>query len=187
MKQACLIKYGVTTKVEHRGNVVDVSGPLCTEEKYGIYSCICDKHFKTKAGLSMHQAWCKEVVPIAKGQNANKITATNFSKTRPVVEITKEVQIVLDEMLANITDKQSANIATEKRRGAIERKSYDNCFKMGVNSVCKRNQLTDHNIAFQFGIDKSLVSKWKKQEKKFCDVALTRNLKLLKKSTQYKT
>ena len=162
MKQDTLFKYGVTRKVEHRGNVVDVSG---------IYSCICDKHFKTKAGLSMHQAWCKEVVPTAKGQNANKITATNFSKTKPDV-MTKEVQIVLDEMLDNITDKQSANIATEERRGAIERKSYGNCFKMRVISACKRNQLTDHDIiAFQFGIDKTLVSKWKKQEKKISDAA----------------
>ena len=60
--------------------------PLFTEEKRGIYPCICDKHFKTKAGLSMHQAWCREVVPTAKDQNANKITATNFSKTRSVNE-----------------------------------------------------------------------------------------------------
>ena len=55
--------------------------------KRSMASCICDKHFKTKAGLPMHQAWCKEVVPTSKGQNANKITATNFSKTRPVMKM----------------------------------------------------------------------------------------------------
>ena len=46
MKQATLFKFGVTRNVEHRGNIVKLSGPSFTEEKLGIYSCICEKHFK---------------------------------------------------------------------------------------------------------------------------------------------
>ena len=60
-----LFKFGVTRNVEHRGNIVKLSGPSFTEEKRGIYSCICEKHFKTKAGLTMHEAWCKKVVSAA--------------------------------------------------------------------------------------------------------------------------
>ena len=146
MKQATLFKFGVTRNVEHRGNIVKLSGPSFTEEKRGIYSCICEKHFKTKAGLTIHEAWCKKVVSAAENQNDNKITTTNFTKTKPVNElaIAKEVQIVLDEVLDKITEKHSVNVATsEKRRGAVERKSYDNSFKMRVISACNRKRLTD--------------------------------------------
>ena len=46
----------------------------------------------------MYKAWCKKVVSAAENQNDNKITTTNFTKTKPVNElaIAKEVQFVLD-------------------------------------------------------------------------------------------
>ena len=57
----------------------------------------------------MHEAWCKKVVSAAENQNDNKIKATNFTKTKPVNElaIAKEVQIVLDEVLDKITEKNT--------------------------------------------------------------------------------
>ena len=160
MKKATLFKFGVTRNVEHRGNIVKLSGPSFTEEKRGIYSCICEKHLKTKAGLTMHGAI--KVVSAAENQNDNKITTTNFTKTKPVNElaIAKEVQIVLDEVLDKITEKHFVNVATsEKRRGAVERKSYDNSFKMRVIRTCSnRKRSTDQDIAVQFGIGRQIAS-----------------------------
>ena len=49
-KQATLFKFGITNNVEHRGEKVPVSGLSFAEEKPGIYSCVCQKYFKTKAG-----------------------------------------------------------------------------------------------------------------------------------------
>ena len=57
-KQATLFKFGITKNVEHRGEKVQVSGPSFAGEKPGIYSCICQKYFKTKAGLQKLAA-CK--------------------------------------------------------------------------------------------------------------------------------
>lgn len=77
MKQATLCKFGLTKNVEHRGNSVQLSGPSFTEEKLGIYSCICQKNFKTKAGLTMHKAWCKMVVSTNKNWNGKSELQTS--------------------------------------------------------------------------------------------------------------
>ena len=85
-----------------------------------------DKYFVPCTALPWLEAWCKRWFPAAENQNDNKITTTNFTKTKPVNElaIAKEVQIVLDDVLDKITEKQSVNVATsDKRRGAVERKS----------------------------------------------------------------
>lgn len=82
MKQATLFKFKITKNIEQRGNSVQLSGPSFTEEKRSIYSCICQKHFKTKAGLTMHKAWCKMVVLTDKDGNGKKITTTSFTKTK---------------------------------------------------------------------------------------------------------
>ena len=82
-KQATLFKFGITKNVEHRGEKVQVSGPLFAEEKPGIYSCICQKYFKTKAGLTMHQSWCKKVVSV---ENKPNIKPVVFSNTTNQIE-----------------------------------------------------------------------------------------------------
>jgi len=112
----------------------------------------------------MHKAWCKMVVTTDNNQNDKKIFTANFTKTQPVE---KEVQIVLDKILDKITKELSINVtALEKRRGTVERNSYGNSFKMRVINACKRKRLTYQDIAIQFGINKSLISKWKKTREK---------------------
>lgn len=73
--------------------------------------------------------------------------------------IEKEIQIVLDEILDEVAKKPlPINLSTSKqRRGAAERKSYSNSFKMSVINACKRKRVTDQDIAVQFSIDKSLI------------------------------
>ena len=53
---------------------------------------------------------------------------------------------------------------------------------MTVINACKRKRIPDQDIAMEFGIDKSLVSKWKKQEKKICDASVQSHLKILRKN-----
>ena len=74
----------------------------------------------------------------------------------------------------------------ENQKGAVERKSYDNNFKMTVINACKRKRISDQDIAMEFGIDKSLLSKWKKQEKKICDASVQSHLKILRKNRKSK-
>ena len=111
----------------------------------------------------MHQAWCKKMVSV---ENKPKLKPAVFSNTTNQIE--KEVASVVDEMLDKVTKEQptvTSNVErVENRKGAVNRKSYDNSFKMTVINACNRKRISDQDIAMEFGIDKSLVSKWKKQE-----------------------
>ena len=80
-------------------------------------------------------------------------------------------------------------ITPSKRRGASERRAYTNNFKMMVINVCKTQSVNDSYIALQYNIDKSIIRKWKKQEKKICVAARIEHLKMLRKkrpSTRHK-
>ena len=48
-------------------------------------------------------------------------------------------------------------------------------------SKCNES-VSDCDIALEYGIDKSVLCKWKKQEKKICDAALHEHSKLLTKN-----
>ena len=140
--EATLFKFGITKNVEHGGEKVQVSGPSFAEETSGIYLCICQKYFKTKAGLTMHQSWCKKVVSV---ENKLNIKPVVFSNTTNQIE--KEVASVVDEMLDKVTKEQptvTSNVErVENRKGAVNRKSYDNSFKMTVINACNRKRISD--------------------------------------------
>ena len=129
----------------------------------------------------MHQAWCKKMVSVENKPNLKREVFFNTTN-----QIEKDFASLVDEMLDKVTKEQptvTTNVErVENRKGAVERKSYDNSFKMTVINACKRKRTPDQDIAMEFGIDKSLISKWKKQEKKICDASVQSHLKILRKN-----
>ena len=88
-KQSTVFRFGFHKNVEHRGNVVDLlDDSSYVENIRRIYLSKYSKRFKTKAGLSMHEAWCK----ISKMESPNAIQ----DNVLVVIWMIKEVKSVLD-------------------------------------------------------------------------------------------
>jgi len=71
---------------------------------------------------------------------------------------------------------------SEKRKGQAKRKTYTTELKYKVLCEAKMNTFSDIDVAEKYGINKSLVSKWKKEANKMEDSVTQSHKKHLKKS-----
>ena len=138
----------------------------------------------------MHKTCCQQNSS-SSVHNNKVITPDSFTlKKNTNKEIEKYVKFVVEGLLSEVEKNKPLNdVQPSKRRGASERRAYTNNFKMMVINACKTHSVNDSDIVLQYNIGKSIISKWKKQEKKICDAVCTENLKMLRKnqpSTRHK-
>ena len=82
-KQSTLFRFGFKKKVEHRGKIVEIKEKEFTDDIRGIYKCSnCEKRFKSKAGLVMHDAWCKDKEQGNNNGDNNIITESSFQEKK---------------------------------------------------------------------------------------------------------
>ena len=78
----------------------------------------------------------------------------NFPKKKQFGSVSKNVSFVLEGIVDIICEANETQ--TENRRGRAKRKSYTNAFKYSVIEG-----MSNVEVAEQYGINKSLVAKWK--------------------------
>eukprot|EP00794_Sanderia_malayensis_P002733 gene2733-3158_t len=100
-----------------------------------------------------------------------EVTETDSTTAKEAEEI-----ICLDEA-TEVTE--PSKYKKDGRRGAKNRRSYDNDFKFKIIEEAKHNQKND--VPVKYAIDQSLVRKWVKKEKKILEAAVDKHRKILKK------
>ncbi len=180
-KQATLFNFGFSRRASHRGESYDLGassqGPSFVEDaNVSLYRCQpCGKHFKSKAGLKMHETWCTVGKKDTSVSSEAKFPAEDSKDVIEVDSIEGQVSITVRDLVykcVSATEKEieknnQENDEKEKkdgRKGAEKRRSYTIQFKSMVANEAKHNPISD--VALKYGIDKSMVTKWKKDEKR---------------------
>ena len=125
----------------------------------------------------MHEKWCsigsKDERRGIISSTFNSPSIQNQKGAGETIEVCKkQVAIVVESILAKVsqdvnnTETADDTVKNEKRKGQATKKSYTNEFKCKVLSEAKLSTFYDIDIAEKYGLNKSLVSKWKKEAKK---------------------
>ena len=133
----------------------------------------------------MHESWCQKSI--------DSKSNTNGSLRENVNDVETEVNFVIKEIVDSVCKSEANdinNVENKKkgRCGADKHRLYDNHFKCKVIMECDHSQF-DTDVAFRYGIDKSLITKWKNNRRFIIDAAVIEHKKLLKKnrpSTRHK-
>ena len=181
---------GFTKTIKHQGEDIDVSD-RCTKftEDDPALLMKCDKcpsKFKTTQALRSHDTWAHQLPilkPGAAGDQSMKAMLSPASKKRSIIEDGVKFnwrKVCLDIERKHIRDEDKEQRA-KGWKGASERKSYDNLFKVDVIQQLERGELAI-NIAENNNVSKSLVSKWYKSRQVIYDMAAIQHRKLMKKN-----
>ena len=104
----------------------------------------------------MHESWCQKSI--------DSKSNTNGSLRENVNDVKTEVNFVIKEIVDSVCKSEANDIndvenKKKSRCGADKRRSYYNHFKCKVIMKCDHSQF-DTDVAFRYGIDKSLITKW---------------------------
>ena len=190
--------FGFTKNIPHQNDLHQVAGcSFVEDDEISLYNCkICHKHFKSKAGLTMHISWCtskrvdKKVlsksIPIPLEEGCAEIED-------PQKEVEKESTVAEEETVECQDREKSAEQSTAEEEENYKpwekrnRRSYDNEFKLKVIEETKMSQKNE--VALKYNISKSMVTTWVQNERKIADTAVDRHMRLMKKirpSTKHK-
>ena len=182
----------------HRNDLHQVAGcSFAEDDEVSLYNCkICHKHFKSKAGLTMHVSWCtsksgdKKVlsksIPMPLEEGGAEIED-------PQKKVEKESTVAEEETVECQDREKSAEQSTAeeeenyKPREKRNRRSYDNEFKLKVIEETKTSQKNEFTL--KYNISKSMVTTWVQNERKIIDTVVDRHMRLMKKirpSTKHK-
>jgi hypothetical protein len=179
-KQTTLFDHKFTKKVAHRGHLVNVV-PASSSANILWFSCgKCPRKFKSRGALWMHKQWCSKQGNGGVHKKLPVVVNLEELEEEVVAKVIEEVVrkvVKLDEMV------ESGESTNGGRHGANERRSYTFEFKLEVVNCLNSGDITAVDVAHRYGVNKTLVSKWKKDEVKIVSlVAKGRLEKLLKKS-----
>ena len=123
----------------------------------------------------MHEQWCtigskkerRRIISFAlKFSSQNQSAANNFELYE------KEVASVMESILTKVSEevnrKKTTDSDTKKsanRRGQATRKAYTNEFKYKIICEANMSSFNDIDVAQKYDINKSFLSKWKKDAK----------------------
>ena len=139
----------------------------------------------------MHEQWCtigskKERRGII--SSALKFSSQNQSAANTFELHEKEVASVMESILTKVSEevdrKKTADSDTKKsanRRGQATRKAYTNEFKYKLICEANMSSFNDIDVVQKYGINKSLLFKWKKDATNIEDAVAQKHKRLLKK------
>ena len=205
-KQTTLFKYGVAEKRIREGVAVNV-GPTMPHftTLNGIFKCsVCLQGFHSNAAVSMHKKWKHPKSYSEEALSTITIPSTTVRDALSVVSKPDEeddVALVMERLLNSVERnlrqpvkskrKRSSDGADdngEKRgpqRGSNVRKSYSFSFRMNVLNQCDEHKC-DSDVAFVNNINKSILSKWKKDRVNILNQAMKEHTRLLTKGRKSK-
>ena len=132
----------------------------------------CKSLFKTKGAQWMHEKWCKQEVA-----SEEHILFSNSSE-KSEEHFGAIAKSVVENLVTKIVQNEEESVNALKK----ERSSYDSEFKLKVINEVKGSTLALCDVAQKHGIHKSLVTKWKQDEKRIIShVAEGKVKKLMKK------
>ena len=93
------------------------------------------------------------------------------------------MESILTKVSEEVDRKKTANSDTKKsasRRGQATRKAYTNEFKYKIICEANMSSFNDIDVAQKYGINKFLLSKWKKDANNIEDAVAQKHNRLLK-------
>ena len=144
----------------------------------------CDESFKTVPGLLLHKKW-KHRESSVDADGAGDLFA---SRTRTEEMEVKAVVRNLVSQVETIRRNEEKAAAKKGRKGAASRKSYSYSFRMDVLTELDSGKCAT-DVAFEYRISESMVSKWKRDRKNILEKAADehkRNFRKGRPSTKHK-
>eukprot|EP00794_Sanderia_malayensis_P011559 gene11559-12751_t len=200
-KQLTFLKFGFSEKIPHRNELQDVHvRSFVKDDDVSLYHCdTCNKHFKTKSGLTMHMCWCtsqkvseREKELPTKKINENPLTlessaeAVEPQRESTIIDVDENIEETVEECQEIETSARGSETGESNRhhREKNNKLSYDTEFKLKVIQEAKRNQKND--VVFKYHISKWMVSSWVQNEQKITDAAANSSREMMKKITPSK-
>lgn len=196
-KQTTIFNTKSFTRVaQHRGKTIDLTKDepkfvAAGDDPTLLVKCgECTSKFKTTQGLASHRAWAHKFPTLLEdsGSSVKSIPNILSSKKKPSVDEinARDIKYVLNQLLCDVERAEAKEKKNPgRRRGADDRKSYDNLFKLSVLEQVDealRNGGFMVDVAFQNNVSKSLVSVWNKNREPIYQGAAAKHRKLLKKN-----
>ena len=115
----------------------------------------CPKKFKSKQGLASHYTWAHEIPSLKLGAG----TSLDSISAIPKRSIEDDAKCVVSQLVLDVECKFAKEKIGEGRKGADDRKSYDNLFKLHILEQLDGGMCAS-DVALENNVHKSLVSKW---------------------------
>ena len=180
-KQKTFGAFGFTRSVIHRGNVIKVDIPDTAVVDEPTIKCTdCSKMFKNNQGLSVHM--CTQWIIFSK-----PVLCNSSSTELRECDIFEDVKYVLQKTLNTVEANYERHLRL-KRHASKRRHAHSAEFKAEVINTCSQPDVLQVNVAENFRIDQSMVSRWMKNRKAIMKEAAVKHRKMLKKgckSTKY--
>ena len=151
--QPTLFAFGVSKKIKHREEVVNVSLPLRAEEPIpGAYLCShCPKRLKNTQGLSVHMKCTHNGdTRSSSSSQSNKLAVVSHKSTIDEL-LSEDVTFVMNSLIKNVEGRIAKHVAA-KEQAEKKRHVYTAKFKVQVIEACDEEGATQGIVAEKFGI-----------------------------------